>query len=333
MNDLCEHGGAGAQRLQFCCWGSFHVMTEAFAEPVGPHEESAFTAVTTRETLDHACRRAGLDSRGARLLRLGEHAMFRLVQPVVVRIARTAAYEPDARREVAVARWLEAEDYPAVRTLPIDQPLMIDDRVVTFWQALADEDVYGTPAEVAELLVRLHALPPPVTLGLQLLRPFARAERRIEQNGWLSSTDRSFLRARLNELRAQHARLQFELPAGVIHGDASVGNVIRDGAGRPVLIDLDGFAIGPREWDLVLTAMYYDSFGWHTAAEYATFAEVYGFNVMRWPGYPVLRDVREFLMVTWLSQKADHDEQVAAEVRKRIEALRSGSSKRDWQPY
>lgn len=26
-------------------------------------------------------------------------------------------------------------------------------------------------------------------------------------------------------------------------------------------IDLDGFAIGPREWDLALTAIYYDSFG------------------------------------------------------------------------
>jgi hypothetical protein len=54
---------------------------------------------------------------------------------------------------------------------------------------------------------------------------------------------------------------------------------------------------------------------------------------MRWPGYPVLRDVREFLMVTWLSQKAGHDEQAAAEVAKRIAALRTGGSKRDWLPY
>ena len=100
-----------------------------------------------------------------------------------------------------------------------------------------------------------------------------------------------------------------------------------------MLIDLDGFAIGPREWDLVLTAMYYDSFGWHTREEYNAFSETYGFDVMSWPGYPALRDVREFLMVTWLSQKAEHDERVAAEVRKRIASLRSGDSKKDWQPY
>ncbi len=308
-------------------------MTEAFAESVGQDDETAFTVATTRETLQRACVAAGFDGRGARLLRLGEHAMFRLAEPIVVRIARTATYEPDARREVAVARWLETEDYPAVRALSIDQPLVIDGRVVTFWQALSDEEVYGSLPEVAQLLVRIHSMTPPLTLGLQPLRPFARAERRIEQDGWLSLADRSFLRGRLEDLRAEYLRLQFTLPAGVIHGDASVGNVIHDRDGQPVLIDLDGFAIGPREWDLVLTAIYYDSFGWHTAAEYAAFIEVYGFDVMRWAGYPVLRDVREFLMVTWLSQKAGDDEKVAAEVRKRIASLRAGSSKRDWLPY
>lgn len=259
--------------------------------------------------------------------------MFRLAQPIVVRIARTAAFELDARKEVAVARWLETDGYPAVRALAVDQPLVIDGRVVTFWEAVSDEEVYGSPAEVAGLLVRLHALTPPSALDLQPLRPFTRAERRIEVNCWLAPADRSFLSDRLEKLKARYAKLRFSLPPGVIHGDASVGNVIHDRDGRPVLIDLDGFAIGPREWDLVLTAIYYDSFGWHTAAEYGAFAEVYGFDVMRWPGYPVLRDVREFLMVTWLSQQAGHDEQAAAEVRKRIAALRTGGSKRDWRPY
>ena len=45
----------------------------------------------------------------------------------------------------------------------------------------------------------------------------------------------------------------------MIHGDASIGNVLRDRQGNPVVIDLDGFAIGPREWDVVLTAIYYGS--------------------------------------------------------------------------
>jgi aminoglycoside phosphotransferase (APT) family kinase protein len=268
------------------------------------------------------------------LLRLGEHAMFRLAAPVVVRIARSAVFEPDARKEVSVARWLQAVKYPAVRALAIEQPLLVDGRVLTLWQALSDDGAdFGTTAEVAALLVRLHGLAAPASLALDELRPFARVTRRIESALWLSSEDREFLRAQHQQLARCYEQLAFVLPHGVIHGDASVGNVIRDITGQAVLIDLDGFAIGPREWDLVLTAMYYDSFGWHTKAEYEHFAEVYGFDVMQWPGYPVLREIREFLMVTWLSQKGADDERAAAEVRKRIASMRSGGSRRDWLPF
>jgi hypothetical protein len=281
-----------------------------------------------------ACQAVGIEADGTRLMRLGEHAMFRLASAVVVRIARSTAYEQDARKEVSVARWLESVGYPAVRALSIVQPVVTDDRVVTFWEALSDDGAaYGTTPEVAGLLVRLHRLAPPASLGLAELKPFARVARRIESACWLGSGDRDYLRVRQEQLAERYERLDFALPQGVIHGDASVGNVIRDAAGQAVLIDLDGFAVGPREWDLVLTAMYCDSFGWHTPAEYEQFVEAYGFDVMDWPGYPVLRDVREFLMVTWLSQKGAHDGQAAAEVLKRIASLRSGGSRRDWLPF
>jgi Ser/Thr protein kinase RdoA (MazF antagonist) len=267
-------------------------------------------------------------------MRLGEHAMFRLRPPVVVRIARTAAYEADARKEVAVARWLESLGFPAVRALDISQPLVIDGRVVTFWAAVTDdENAYGNTAELAALLARLHSLTPPPDLGLTALRPFSRSGRRIATADWLSPAERAFLKAMEDELTARFNKLTFALPPGVIHGDASVGNVIRDYAGSPVLIDLDGFCTGPREWDLVQTAMYYEQFGWHTEAEYADFTRVYGFDVMSWPGYPALRDLREFLMVTWLSQKGPDDERATREVRKRISSLQSGGSRRDWVPY
>ncbi|HLI38676.1 MAG TPA: aminoglycoside phosphotransferase family protein, partial [Streptosporangiaceae bacterium] len=75
------------------------------------------------------------------------------------------------------------------------------------------------------------------------------------------------------------------------------------------------------------------SFGWHTREEYETFAHVYGFDIMSWSGYPIMREVREFLMVTWLIQKVHESETTAAEARKRITTLRTGASRRDWQPY
>jgi aminoglycoside phosphotransferase (APT) family kinase protein len=267
-------------------------------------------------------------------MRVGSNAVYRLTAPVVVRISRTEASVDQAQRSVAVARWLESVDYPAVRAIDVDQPVIVDRHVVTFWGAVSDDGHrYATVREVAEVLVKLHALTAPDSLHLPPLAPFENAAHRIEVNDWIDPGDRAFLTGKLAELRDKYAGLEFVLPRGVIHGDASVGNVLCDDQGNPVVIDLDGFAIGPREWDAVLTAIYYDSFGWHSREEYETFVDVYGFDIMAWPGYPVLREVREFLMVTWVLQKAPESERIAAEVRKRISALRTGASRKDWQPY
>jgi aminoglycoside phosphotransferase (APT) family kinase protein/predicted DNA-binding transcriptional regulator AlpA len=292
------------------------------------------TPARAKAILHKACAATGLDPDGARLLRIGSNAVYRLTAPVVARVSRYGASVDQAKRSVAVARWLESVNFPAVRTADVDQPVIVDGHVVTFWNAISDDgDQYASVREVAEVFAKLHALTAPDSLHLSPLDPFENAAHRIEVNDWLSPEDRTFLTDRLAELQTAYAGLEFVLPPGVIHGDASIGNVLRDRTGNPVVIDLDGFAIGPREWDVVLTAIYYDSFGWHTREEYETFARIYGFDIMRWPGYPVLREIREFLMVTWVIQKAGENERTAAEARKRIAALRSGGSRKDWQPY
>lgn len=95
------------------------------------------------------------------------------------------------------------------------------------------------------------------------------------------------------DLKSEYERLEFSLPSGHLHCDFNVGNVLRDAAGHPRVIDLDGFATAPREWDLTQTAIYHDSFGWHTEAEYADFVAGYVFDAREWVGYAVLRSVRE----------------------------------------
>ena len=288
----------------------------------------------SRDALEQACAAAGIDTDGARLLRVGSNTVYRLKQPVIVRVSRPGADADQVRRTVAVARWLESAGYPAVRAADVDQPVTVDGQLVTFWEAVSDDgDQYASTAEVAEVLVKLHSLTAPDDLHLPELAPFANAPRRIETNTWLNQEDRAFLITMLPQMRAAYDGLEFTWPPGVIHGDANVGNVLRDRHGTPVVIDLDGFAIGPREWDLALTAIYYDSFGWHTREEYEDFVRVYGFDIMDWPGYPVMRAVREFLMVTWVIQKAAESAQAAAEARKRIAALRTGAGRKDWQPY
>ena len=284
--------------------------------------------------LERACAIVGLTGDSASLLRVGSNAVYRLSIPVVVRISRLGADIDQVRRTIAVARWLETVNYPAVRALDVDQPAVLDNHSITFWEAVSDDgDQYATVGEVAGVLVKLHELVAPDDLHLPTLERFEDAAKRIQTNSWLTLDDRDFLTKTLTSMHDRYSKLEFVLPRGVIHGDANVGNVLRDYDGNPVVIDLDGFAIGPREWDLALTAIYYDSFGWHTREEYETFVRMYGFDIMKWSGYPVMRAVREFLMVTWVIQKAGESPRVAAEARKRIAALRTGTSRKDWKPY
>jgi aminoglycoside phosphotransferase (APT) family kinase protein len=158
-------------------------------------------------------------------------------------------------------------------------------------------------------------------------------ERRLEVSKWLTDDDRAFLEDFLANLREQYRHVSFVLTPGVIHGDANVGNVLRDEQGLPVVIDLDSFAVGPREWDLIQTAIFYDRFGWHRREEYESFVRVYGFDIMEWPGYTVLRDIRELHMVSWLTLNVSDNDRLAEEARKRIKSIRTNSGWPEWQPY
>jgi hypothetical protein len=96
---------------------------------------------------------------------------------------------------------------------------------------------------------------------------------------------------------------------------------------------LDDFATGPHEWDLIQTAIYYDRFGWHTREDYEAFARVYGFDIMQWPGYPVLAAIHGLIIVTWIIGKAEENERTSTEASKRLNARRTGASRKDWSPF
>ena len=84
-----------------------------------------------QRALERGCAAVGLAPDGARLLRLGSNAVYHLKAPVIVRVSRPGTDVAPARRSVAVARWLESEDYPAVRAIDVVQPVIADGYVVT----------------------------------------------------------------------------------------------------------------------------------------------------------------------------------------------------------
>ncbi len=294
-----------------------------------------FTAEAAEAVLRESCQAVGLDPAGAELLRLGSNAVYRLdTAPVIVRVTR----DPDSLREmeraVRVARWLAEHDFPATRVLPgVRQPLTVGGRVVTYWESAQDREEYGTVTELADLLRRLHWLEEPQSLGLPYYDPFAKVWASLGKLDGVADEDRAFLEERAGKLNKEYDRLDFVLPFGMIHGDANIGNVLRHRNGQAILSDLDGFALAPREWDLILTAIYYDRYGWHTRSQYEGFVHHYGFDVMNWPGYKVLGDVRELMMTLWMGRQAPANEKAVEEFARRVSDIRNGDGRHGWRPF
>jgi aminoglycoside phosphotransferase (APT) family kinase protein len=279
-------------------------------------------------------RGAGLDAEDARLIRLGENALFHLPGPsVVVRVARSMAYWEDAGREVAVACWLASQGFPAVRAYAgVAQPVEAAGRPVTFWEFVEGRDGdLGDIAVLAELLARLHRLPRPEGFTLPPEDPLGRVRRRLEAAS-VTAADKEFLLAKLEAIEAEMPALEFPLPEGPVHGDAHVQNLMITASG-PVMIDFERFAWGHPEWDLSMTATEYQTAGWWTQDEYARFAAAYGFDVTSWEGYPVLRAAHELKMTSWLAQNVAESREVADEVAARIGTLRGQVPLGDWRPF
>lgn len=215
--------------------------------------DTTSTEVAARDALDVAGRHAGLDPVGAELIRLGENALFRLQSGVIARVTRTGQFAA-AAREVALARWLEANDVSAVRAWPdVEQPVEVDGRAVTWWWELPPHKE-GTALQVAVALRRLHDLPLP-SFDVGRLDPFVRLADRIERATTLEDEDRLWMRRHLAVLEARYANLPDGLPECVVHGDAWIGNVVSTGDGEVVLLDLERCSVGPPEWDLTSTAV------------------------------------------------------------------------------
>ncbi|GAB3799815.1 phosphotransferase enzyme family protein [Micromonospora zhanjiangensis] len=294
--------------------------------------DRSFTSTVAREVLDKACDLVGLRADDASLIRFGSNAIFELRgTPVVVRVGRSPERMPVFERELCVARWLADHDVPTVRPYDgVEHPLDVNGHPVSFWHRVESADPPPGAADLARLLRGFHAAGDS-PCELPTLDPLGDVPARLAAARGIADEDLDFLRGRAEELHRRYGELTFELPAGPLHGDAYVGNLL----GRPgaaVLLDYESAAVGPREWDLTPVAVAHRRLGLPDR-DNAAFTEAYGHDVTAWAGFPVLAGIREVTMTTWLMQNVGEGQHLADEFRLRVRSLRDGDDTATWHAF
>lgn len=273
----------------------------------------------------------GIDVTGARLIKFTNNAVFALpAARVVARIAASTTMADRVTKVIQVARWLQDADVPAVRLLDLGQPLIVDGLKVTLWHEVPGGGPAPTGADLAQILRRWHDLDPPAG-GLPTWQPMAESRSRLAEPDGVEETDLVYLRDECDRIEEQLAQLSYELPPGPIHGDAFMGNLI-DGPSGAVICDFDFSCEGPREWDLVPLAVGKLRFD-YPGDEYGALARAYGFDVIGWKGFPVLRRLRELELVTSLVPVLGSRAVLRPQWQKRLDTYRSHDDKTRWSTY
>ncbi len=284
-----------------------------------------------RAILGSACGSVGLDAARATLLRGHSNAVLRLANAaVVVKIARQGSDAAGARTAVLLTRWLTDQGFPTVSLYPgIDQPILVDGHAVTFWAYLPQPAEPVTARQLGSPLRLLHGLGLP-PFPLPKLDAIAAIRCSLAASSELSVADARFLTDRANTLEQQLAGVRYELPRAALHGDPQHRNALHTSDGQVVLCDWDSAVLGPPEWDLVTVEIHCRRFGYPPGHARA-FADAYGHDITTWPGYPVLRDVRELRITTTNARKSTDQPAKLAQVHTRIAALRAGDTHHRWE--
>jgi hypothetical protein len=282
--------------------------------------------------LGAVCQAAGVDPRGAELIKYTNNAVYRLPEAgAVVRLGVGPLAAERAERVTTVARWLATRDAPVVRLLGhLDQPVRLGPYVATFWVELpASGGGEWSGADLAEPLRVLHGLQPPRHVADW--NPFTAARHRLEAADGLSSDDLRWLQQQWVDAEEEFRQMGSAVRTGLVHGDAHTGNLLRDRDGRLVLCDLDSTGRGPLDWDLVPTAVGAIRFG--RPDRHEELAAAYERDVTESPGWPVLRRIRELTLVTSVITDLRRRPDVAAEHAHRVRTLRADQTAARWHRY
>jgi Ser/Thr protein kinase RdoA (MazF antagonist) len=144
------------------------------------------------------------------------------------------------QEEVQVVTALAAGGVPVIRlaTLAVPQPLVANGTYGTLWDYVPHEK-RPTYQQFGRALRAFHKRADSLTIRLPDWQPLASARQRLNTVAeHYPCDDIALLEQWYERIRNMLVSLQPVLPAGVIHGQAEIGNVLVRG-GQPVFLDFD----------------------------------------------------------------------------------------------
>jgi aminoglycoside phosphotransferase (APT) family kinase protein len=197
--------------------------------------------------------------------------------------------------------------------------------------------ITGTPApagaDIGRLLRDLHAQGDPPHPLRRLDDPFASVASTLEEApDSMPQTSRSWLADRIAALRDQWSGMDFPLPAGLIHGDAHLSNLMRAASGEIILGDWDHVASGPREWDMIQICYMHRRFGRAGENDIEDFTAAYGWDIRSWPGLDTLLAIREITGLSPYIRTARTKAFSGRQLAYRLRTLQAGDTAAQWEP-
>ncbi|MDG4749613.1 aminoglycoside phosphotransferase family protein [Micromonospora sp. WMMD718] len=268
----------------------------------------------------------------ARLLRLTNNAVFALPDSgLVIRIARTHRLRDRVTKVVQLARWFAELDAPTIRLAPgVAQPVAVGDLAASVWAYVPPTGPTPTVDDLGSALRRFHALGPP-PFPLAVWDPIGDARRRLADADGLSAHDYDYLVEWCDRLEPQIADLNQRASHSLIHGDAHVGNLLRDASGGILFCDFDATCLGPWQVDLAAVAVGEARFG--KAGEHRALADAYGYDVTSDRDWPLLREARELKMIAAATPLLASSASVAAEFANRLKSVTQSDHGLRWKPF
>ncbi|GAB3922110.1 aminoglycoside phosphotransferase family protein [Kribbella albertanoniae] len=283
-----------------------------------------------KHALKGICQEAGLVADEAELIKYTNNAVYRLPsQGVVVRFGAGDVASQRADHVTRIANWLQDHDAPAAQLTPGQpQPILFENYSATIWQLLEAGNPTWTGAELAAPLLGWHKLTP--MPGLKPWDPFSSARSRLALADGLTPDDHAWLTDQWSTIEADYRAIVPDLELGLLHGDAYIGNLLREPTGRYVLCDFDGTSLGPLAYDLVVAAVSALRFG--ATHDHDSLATTYGVDVTTLPAWPTLRRIRELILVTSVITDLRNRPDIAKVHAHRLSTLRSGATEL-WHRY